>query len=152
MVSLLKFYIQIVVWYFKALLWTSFSVHACVFLGDFFYILKIEANYMTEVRISMSFAANYIQGEGVSRKDWLVFIVTFGSHGPYRWHSTEFWIFPAWHGLIPYSSQNFYLTGSFTYTDVHGTTARSQWIATEFKIGQCTTSIYGTYFKVKEIL
>ena len=35
LISLFKSYIQIVVWYSKGLLWTFFSVHACVILGDF---------------------------------------------------------------------------------------------------------------------
>ena len=37
LISLFKFYIEIVVWYFEGLLWTSLSVNACVVLGDFCY-------------------------------------------------------------------------------------------------------------------
>ena len=37
LVSLFKSYIQIVVWYLKGSLWTFFSVHACVILGDICY-------------------------------------------------------------------------------------------------------------------
>ena len=39
LVSPFKSYIQIVVSYFKSLLWTFSSVHACVILGDFCYMI-----------------------------------------------------------------------------------------------------------------
>ena len=38
-VSPLKFYIQIVVWYFKSLLWIFFSVHACVIYSGWLLLL-----------------------------------------------------------------------------------------------------------------
>ena len=38
-VRLFKSHIQIVVWYFKGLLWTFFSVHVCVILGDVCYFI-----------------------------------------------------------------------------------------------------------------
>ena len=45
LVSLFKFDIQNVVWYFKGLLWTFFCVHACVILGDFCYSVGFSLQY-----------------------------------------------------------------------------------------------------------
>ena len=58
--SLFKFYIQIVVWYFKGLLWTFLSVHASVILGDFCYWTPVSQspNKQGEWRINFQYTSN----------------------------------------------------------------------------------------------
>ena len=61
------------------------------------------------------------------------------------WQYTEFWIFAAWHGVTPYSSRNVYHTGSFTCTNIHKTTVRSERNISYFARGGDRTRVYGMY-------
>ena len=65
-VSPFKSCIKIVVWFFKGLLCTFFSVHACVILGDICYQgLVTLPKRMNDVKIVLKFGCAYLLVENL---------------------------------------------------------------------------------------